>query len=30
VREWLEDADRSPILGRTTFWTRVCRLQFVL
>ena len=30
VRERLEDADRSPILGRTTFWTRVCRLQFVL
>lgn len=30
VREWLEDTDRSPIMGRTTFWTRVCRLQFVL
>ena len=30
VRESLEDADRSPIMGRTTFWTRVCRLQFVL
>ena len=30
VREWIEDPDRSPIVGRNVFWSRVCRLQFVL
>jgi phosphate-selective porin len=30
VRERFEDPDRSPIPGRTLFWTRVVRLQFVL
>ncbi len=30
IREWIEDPDRSPILGRRVFWMRVCRLQFVL
>jgi len=30
IREWIEDAERSPIADRHLFWTRVCRLQFVL
>jgi phosphate-selective porin len=30
VREWIEDAGRSPIPDRQLFWTRVFRLQFVL
>ena len=30
VRELFEDPDRSPIAGRTVFWTRVARLQFVM
>jgi phosphate-selective porin len=30
IREWIEDAKRSPIEGRQLFWTRVVRLQFVL
>jgi phosphate-selective porin OprO/OprP len=30
IREWIEDAERSPIPDRHLFWTRVIRLQFVL
>jgi phosphate-selective porin OprO/OprP len=30
IREWIADTDRSPIPDRALFWTRVCRLQFVL
>jgi hypothetical protein len=27
IRERLEDPQRSPIFGRTLFWTRVVRIQ---
>jgi phosphate-selective porin OprO/OprP len=30
VREKVEDTQRSPIPGRELFWTRLCRLQFVI
>ena len=30
IREWIEDANRSPVPDRHLFWTRVVRLQFVL
>ncbi len=30
VREKIEDIQRSPLPGREHFWTRLCRLQFVL
>jgi phosphate-selective porin OprO/OprP len=30
MREKIEDIQRSPIPGREHFWTRLCRLQFVL
>ena len=30
IREWIEDAERSPIVDRQLFWTRVFRLQFVM
>jgi phosphate-selective porin OprO and OprP len=30
VRETVEDTVRSPIPGRSRFWTRLCRLQFDL
>jgi phosphate-selective porin len=30
VREKIEDIQRSPIAGRQLFWSRLCRLQFVL
>ena len=30
VHEKIEDIQRSPIAGREHFWTRLCRLQFVL
>ena len=30
IREWIEDAERSPIPDRQLFWTRVFRLQFVM
>lgn len=30
IREAFEDIDRTPRPGQATFWTRVCRLQFVL
>jgi phosphate-selective porin OprO/OprP len=30
IREWIEDAERSPIPDRHLFWTRVFRVQFVL
>ena len=30
TREEIKDPERSPILGRTTFWGTACRLQLVL
>ena len=30
IHEKIEDIQRSPIPGREHFWTRLCRLQFVL
>ena len=30
MREKIEDIQRSPIPGREYFWSRLCRLQFVL
>ena len=30
VREKIEDIQRSPILGQDRYWTRLCRLQFVM
>lgn len=30
IREKIEDLERSPILGRSRYWTRVLRLQFTM
>src|SRR5215216_2599809 len=30
ICEKIEDFQRSPIVGREHYWTRLCRLQFVL